>query len=86
MENEKQPLDDLKNDEITEKLEKWVMHTVGTGKWQENWQRRKMRKTPGRNRNMASNIEKREKLEIYTVGPGIWQENLKNVENEKHTL
>ena len=45
-----------------------------------------MRKTPGRNRNMASNIEKREKLEIYTVGPGIWQENLKNVENEKHTL
>ena len=29
MENEKHPLDDLKNDEITEKCEKWEMHTVG---------------------------------------------------------
>ncbi|KRY96019.1 hypothetical protein T4B_7059 [Trichinella pseudospiralis] len=27
MENEKHPLDDLKNDEITEKREKWEMHT-----------------------------------------------------------
>ena len=29
MENEKHPLDHLKNDEITEKREKWEMHTVG---------------------------------------------------------
>ena len=31
MENEKHPLDYLKNDEITEKLEKLEMHTVGPG-------------------------------------------------------
>ena len=35
MENEKHPLDDLKNDEITEKREKGEMHTVGSGIWQE---------------------------------------------------
>ena len=28
LENDKHPLDDLKNDEITEKREKWEMHTV----------------------------------------------------------
>ena len=33
MENEKHPLDDLKNDEITEKREKWEIHTVGPGLW-----------------------------------------------------
>ncbi len=27
MENEKHPLDDLKNDEITKKRENWEMHT-----------------------------------------------------------
>ena len=29
MENEKLPLDDLKNDEVTEKREKCEMHSVG---------------------------------------------------------
>ena len=29
MENEKHPLDDLKNDEITKRREKCEMHTVG---------------------------------------------------------
>ena len=33
MENEKHPLDDLKNDEITKKREKCEMHTVGIGIW-----------------------------------------------------
>ena len=28
----------LKNDEMTEKLEKWEMHSVGPGIWRENWQ------------------------------------------------
>ena len=42
MENEKHTLDDLKNDEITEKLEKWDMHTLGPGIWQENWKSQKM--------------------------------------------
>ena len=36
MENEKYPLDDLKNDEITEKREKREMHTVVPGIWREN--------------------------------------------------
>ena len=35
-ENEKHPLEDLKNDEITENREKREMHTVGTGIWREN--------------------------------------------------
>jgi hypothetical protein len=35
-ENEKNPLDDLKNDGINEKREKREMHTVGLGIWQEN--------------------------------------------------
>ena len=35
MENEKHPLDDLKNDEITEKREKLEIHTVGPGIWKE---------------------------------------------------
>ena len=37
MENEKHPRDVLKNDEITEKREKWEMHTVGLGLWRDNW-------------------------------------------------
>ena len=36
MENKKNPLDDLKNDEIPEKPEKREMHTVGPGIWREN--------------------------------------------------
>ena len=35
MENEKHPLDELKNDKISEKREKLEMHTVGTGIWRE---------------------------------------------------
>ena len=35
----------MKNDEITEKREKWEMHTVGPGIWQENWKSWKMRIT-----------------------------------------
>ena len=36
MENENHTLEDLKNDEITEKREKREMHTVGPGIWREN--------------------------------------------------
>ena len=36
MENEKHPLDDLKNDETTKRREKCVMHTEGPGIWREN--------------------------------------------------
>ena len=36
MENEKNPLDDLKNDEIPQKREKCEMPTEGPGIWREN--------------------------------------------------
>ena len=35
----------MKNDENTEKREKWEMHTVEPGIWQENLKSRKMRNT-----------------------------------------
>ena len=35
MENEKDTLEDLKNDEITERREKWEMYTVQPGIWWE---------------------------------------------------
>ena len=35
-ENEKHPLDDLKNDEITEKRKNLEKHNVGPGIWREN--------------------------------------------------
>ena len=36
MENKKHQLDDLKNDEITEKREKREIHSVGPGIWRKN--------------------------------------------------
>ena len=45
MENEKHTLEDLKNNKITEKREKWDMHSIGTGIWWENWKSLKMRIT-----------------------------------------
>ena len=36
MENEKHPLDDLKNDKITKKREKCEMHNEGPRIWPEN--------------------------------------------------
>ena len=35
MENQKHPLDDVKNDKITKKREKREMHTEGPGIWRE---------------------------------------------------
>ena len=45
MENEKHTLEDLKNNEITKRREKWKMHIVGPGIWREKWKLRKMRIT-----------------------------------------
>ena len=45
MENEKHPLDYLKNDEINEKREKREMNTEGPVIWRENCKSRKMRNT-----------------------------------------
>ena len=58
MENEKHAVDNLKNDRITEKLEKWEMHTVGPGIWRENWKSQNMRNTNLRTWNMARKTEK----------------------------
>ena len=58
MENEKQPLEALKNDEITEVSEKWEMHTVGPRIWWEIWKSQKMRNTHFRTWNMARKTEK----------------------------
>ena len=77
MENEKLPIDHLKNNEITEKREKWEMHTEETGIWREEWKSRKMRNTHFRTWNMASKTEKGGIFDMTTVGRGIWQENWK---------
>ena len=44
MENEKQALDELKNDEITKKREKCQMHTEGPGIWRGKLKRWKIQK------------------------------------------
>ena len=58
MENEKNPLDQLKNAKITAKREKWEMYTVGPGIWREKWKSRKMRNTYFRTWNIARKTEK----------------------------
>ena len=45
MENDKHPVDDLKNDEITEKREKREIHSVGPRIWREKGKSQKMRNT-----------------------------------------
>jgi len=78
MENEKHPLDELKNDEITEKSEKWEMHTEAPGIWRENWNHGKWEiNILGREiwRGKLKNVEN---LDMSTVGRGIWQENWKS--------
>ena len=58
MENEKHPLDYLKNEEITEKIEK---HSVGPGIWQETVKNVKYKKYTLRNLDFGEKIEKRGK-------------------------
>ena len=86
MESEKHPLDDLKNDEITKKREKWEMHTVGPGIGRENWKSRKMRKTHFRTWNMARTTEKGEKFRNVHCWTWNMARKLKNMENEKIQL
>jgi hypothetical protein len=86
MENEKQPLDDLKNDEITEKLEKWEMHTVGPGICRENWKSRKMRNTHFRTWYKARKSEKGGKFRNVHCRTWNMARKLKIMENKKHPL
>ena len=75
MENEKHPLDDQKNDKITEKREKCEMHTEGPGILRENRKSRKMKNTHLGREIWRGKLKKVENLEMSTVGHGIWQEN-----------
>ena len=86
MENEKHPLDDLKNDKITEKRGKWEMHTVGPEKWRENWKSRKMRSTHFRTWNMARKTEKVGKFRNVHCRTWNIARKLKIMENEKQPL
>jgi hypothetical protein len=72
-ENETQTLYDLEYGK-SEKLEVWVIHTVGPGFWWENWKTWKMRHKHCMIWNIVSNNEKREKWEMPTVEPGIWRQ------------
>ena len=72
MENDKHPLEDLKNDEISEKPEKWEKHSVGTGIRRENENHGKWEiNTLGREI-WRGKLIKVENLEKSTVGHGIW--------------
>ena len=86
MKNEKHPLDNLKNDEITEKREKWEMHTVGPGIWRENWKSRKRRNTHFRTWNMARKTEKGGIIRNVHCRTWNMARKLKMMENEKYTL
>ena len=75
MENEKHPLDHLKNDEITENREKWEIHG-------RHWNRARKLKIMEKEKHPLDlkndeTTEKREKWDMHTVGLRIWQENLK---------
>ena len=86
MENEKHPLDDLKSDENTEKLEKWKMHTVRPGIWRETWKSRKTRNTHFRKWNMSRKTVKYGKFWNVHCRTWIMARKLKIMENEKHLL
>jgi hypothetical protein len=83
---EEQQLDDLKNDEITEKREKWEMHTIETGMWREYWKSRKMRNIHFRTWNMSRKTEKGGKFRYVHCGSWNMARKLKIMENEKYTL
>ena len=74
MEDEKQPLDQLKNDEITENRDKREIHTVGPGILRENLKSRKMINTHFRIEIWRGKLKKVENLEMSTVVHGICQE------------
>ena len=74
MENQKHPLDDLKNDEITENREneKCTLQDLEYGEKTENHGKKEIH-TLGRDI-QPGKLKKVENLEMSTVGHGIWQE------------
>ena len=85
-ENEKHPLDNLKNDKITEKHEKWEMQTVRPGIWRETWKSLKMRNTHFMTWNMARKTDKGRKFRNVHCRTWNMARKLKIMENEKHPL
>ena len=75
IENEKHPLEDLKNDEITKKREneKCTLKDLEYGEKTENNGKLEIH-TLGREI-WRGKLKKVENLEMSTVGRGIWQEN-----------
>ena len=67
----------------TEKCEKWEMHSVGSGIFQE-WQMHT--ETTWNMAKKKKNTEKPGKWKMHTVEPGIWRETLKNFENHQCSL
>ena len=86
IENEKYSLDDLRNDEITEKHEKWAMHTVGPEIWRENWKSRIIRNTHFRTWNLARKTEKVGIFRNVHCRTRNMARKLKTMEKEKHPL
>ena len=74
MENEKHPLDDLKNDEITKKgkNEKCTLKDLEYGEKTENHRKCEIH-TLGHEL-WRGKLKKEENLEMSTIGRGIWQE------------
>ena len=68
MENEKHPLDDLKNDEITEKREKGEMHTYDLEYGQKTENHRKLEIHNLGLEILRGKLKKVENLEMSTVG------------------
>ena len=86
MENEKQPLDDLKNDKITKKREKGEIHTESPRIWRETLKSRKMRNTHFRRYNRARKTEKGGKSRNVHCRTQNMARKLKIMEKEKHPL
>ena len=84
-ENEKHPLEDLKNDEINEKREKLEMHTVGPGIWRDH---RKTWKNKHRLQDLEYNQKHSKPWKMRKAHCRIWNmaRKLKIMENEKHPL
>jgi hypothetical protein len=69
-----------------ENVEKWKMHTVGPGVWQENWNHGKWEKDPVWPGIWRKILKKRGKWEMHIVWHEISWETLKNMKNIKCTL
>ena len=85
MENEKHPLGDLKNDEITKIREKWEMHTEGPGILRETENLGKWEIHTLGCEIWRGKLKKVENLEMSTLGSVVWQKTENHVKWETST-